>query len=106
MAILDRPRHEKLIGEVRKAGARISLIADGEVSPALATTVCGERHRSAMGVGSASAALLTAAGLSCAGGDAAGALLPSNAEEASSLPRQGSRTRQKYVARAISFRAA
>jgi fructose-1,6-bisphosphatase II len=88
-AILDRPRHEKLIAEVRKAGARIRLIADGEVSAALATTCPESGIDLAMGVGSASSALLAAAGLSAFGGMLQARFLPSNAEEASALAAAG-----------------
>jgi len=89
VAILDRPRHEKLIGEVRKAGARIRLIADGEVSAALATTCPESGIDLAMGVGGASAALLAAAGLSGFGGMLQARFLPSNAEQASALAAAG-----------------
>jgi fructose-1,6-bisphosphatase II len=89
VAILDRPRHGRLIAEVRKAGARIRLIADGEVSAALATTCAESGIDLAMGVGSASAALLAAAGLSGFGGMLQARFLPSNAEEASALAAAG-----------------
>jgi fructose-1,6-bisphosphatase II len=97
VAILDRPRHEKLIAEVRKAGARIRLIADGEVSAALATTCAESGIDLAMGVGSASAALLAAAGLSGFGGTLQARFLPSNSEEASALAAAGIEdTARKY----------
>jgi fructose-1,6-bisphosphatase II len=89
VAILDRPRHEKLIAEVRKAGARIRLIVDGEVSAALATTCPESGIDLSMGVGSASATLLAAAGLSGFGGMLQARFLPSNAEQASSLAAAG-----------------
>jgi len=89
VAILDRPRHEKLIAEVRKAGARIRLIPDGEVSVALATTRPESGIDLLMGVGSASAGLLAAAGLLCAGGTLQARFLPSNAEEANLLKAAG-----------------
>src|SRR5262245_7594897 len=98
VAILDRPRHEKLIAEVRKAGARIRLIADGEVSAALATTCAESGIDLAMGVGSASAALLSAAGLSGFGGMLQARFLPSNSEEASALASSGIEdTSRKYL---------
>jgi len=89
VAMLDRPRHEKLIDEVRQAGARIRLIPDGEVSVALATTRPESGIDLLMGVGSASAGLLAAAGLLTAGGMLQGRFLPSNAEEANLLAAAG-----------------
>ena len=89
VAVLDRPRHEKLIAEVRKAGARIRLIPDGEVSVALATTRPESGVDMLIGVGSASAGLLAAAGLLCAGGTLQARFLPSTAEEANALAAAG-----------------
>lgn len=91
VAILDRPRHEKLIGEVRRIGARIRLIPDGEVSVALATTRAESGIDLLMGVGSASACLLAAAGLVCTGGTLQARFLASNAEEADRLAAAGIR---------------
>lgn len=95
VAILDRPRHEKLIAEVRKAGARIRLIPDGEVSAALATTRPESGIDLLMGVGGASQAVLAAAGLLCAGGMLQGRFHPSNAEEANRLAAEGVRDASK-----------
>ena len=47
VAILDRPRHEKLVEEVRRAGARVELLRDGDVAAAMATTRPGVGHRHA-----------------------------------------------------------
>ena len=85
VVMLDRPRHEKLIAEVRRAGARIRLIPDGEVSAALATTRPESGIDLVMGIGGASQGVLAAAGLFCAGGLLQGRFLASNAEEASRL---------------------
>jgi fructose-1,6-bisphosphatase II len=89
VAILDRPRHEKLIAEVRRAGARIRLIPDGEVSVALATTRPESGIDLLIGVGSASAGMIAAAALLCAGGMLQARFLPSNAEEANRLAAAG-----------------
>lgn len=72
--ILDRPRHEDLILEVRKAGARIRLIMDGDISAAIAT--CREpRHVDVlMGIGGAPEGVIAAAALRCLGGDMQGQL--------------------------------
>ena len=97
VAILDRPRHQKLIAEVRKAGARIRLIPDGEVSMALATSRPESGIDLLMGVGTASAGLLAAAGLLCAGGTLQARFLPSNAEEANLLAAVGIRDPAKKL---------
>jgi len=82
VVILDRPRHEKLIDEVRKAGARIRLIKDGDVSAAIAT--CSRQHQVdvLMGTGGAPEGVIAAAALRCQGGDLQGRLRPRNQGEA------------------------
>jgi fructose-1,6-bisphosphatase class II len=82
VVILDRPRHEKLIDEVRKCGARIKLIKDGDVSAAIAT--CSRQHQVdvLMGVGGAPEGVIAAAALRCQGGDLQGRLKPRNQGEA------------------------
>ena len=69
VAVLDRPRHDTLIDEVRSAGARIKLISDGDVSAALATTRPEAGIDILMGVGRAPQGVLTAAALKCLGGE-------------------------------------
>ncbi len=69
MVILDRPRHEKIIEEIRKAGARIHLISDGDVAPAVAAAVEGSGVDLLMGIGGAPEGVLAAAALKCMGGD-------------------------------------
>ena len=82
VVILDRPRHEKLIDEVRKSGARIKLIKDGDVSAAIAT--CSREHQVdvLMGIGGAPEGVIAAAALRCQGGDLQGRLKPRNQGEA------------------------
>lgn len=79
--ILDRPRHEKLITEVRKTGARIRLIRDGDVSAAIATCIKGGGVDVLMGIGGAPEGVLAAAALRCLGGDMQGTLKFRNQEE-------------------------
>ena len=69
VVILDRPRHEKIIEEIRKAGARIHLISDGDVAPAVAAAVEGSGVDLLMGIGGAPEGVLAAAALKCMGGD-------------------------------------
>ena len=79
--ILSRPRHEALIQEVRKAGARIRLIGDGDVSAAIATTKPETGIDLLIGIGGAPEGVLAAAALRCVGGEFQGRLAPRNEEE-------------------------
>ncbi|MBI2985652.1 MAG: class II fructose-bisphosphatase [Deltaproteobacteria bacterium] len=79
--ILYRPRHEALIQEVRRAGARIRLISDGDVSAAIATTKPETDIDILMGIGGAPEGVLAAAALRCVDGDMQGRLKPRNQEE-------------------------
>jgi fructose-1,6-bisphosphatase II len=69
VVILERPRHEKLIDEVRDAGARIKLISDGDLSAAISCAVSGTGVHAVMGIGGAPEGVLTAAALRCLGGE-------------------------------------
>jgi fructose-1,6-bisphosphatase class II len=82
VAILDRPRHEKLIEEVRRAGARVRLLRDGDVAAAMATTNPESGIDILMGSGGSRQGILTAAALRCAAGDMQARLRPRNEEDA------------------------
>lgn len=77
VVILDRPRHQRLIEEVRKTGARIQLISDGDVSPAVATAFEDSGIDLMLGIGGAPEGVLAAAALKTLGGDLQGRLVPS-----------------------------
>lgn len=87
--ILDRDRHEKLINEVRKAGARIKLIRDGDVSGAIATCRPSRGVDVLMGIGGAPEGVLAAAALRCMGGDFQGKLMWRNEEEKARAKKMG-----------------
>lgn len=78
VVILDRPRHAKLISDVRACGARIRLISDGDVSPAVACAFEGTGVDVMMGIGGAPEGVLAAAALRCLGGEMQGRLWPEN----------------------------
>ena len=63
--VLDRPRHEKLIAEIRATGARIRLIGDGDLSAGIAAAVVGTGVHAVMGTGGAPEGVLTAAAMRC-----------------------------------------
>ncbi|PIT98801.1 MAG: fructose-bisphosphatase class II [Bdellovibrionales bacterium CG10_big_fil_rev_8_21_14_0_10_45_34] len=79
--ILDRPRHEDLIVKVRKLGARIRLIGDGDVSAAIATAWGETGIDLLLGVGGAPEGVISAAALKCLGGDFQGRLKFRNDQE-------------------------
>ena len=79
--ILDRPRHQELIAEVRAAGARIRLIPDGDVAGALSTAWPDTGADILFGVGGTPEGVISAAALKCMGGEIQGRLWPRNDEE-------------------------
>ena len=81
VVILDRPRHERMVTEIRKAGARIHLISDGDVAPAIAAAVEESGVDLLMGIGGAPEGVLAAAALKCLGGDMQGRLVFMSQEE-------------------------
>jgi fructose-1,6-bisphosphatase II len=81
VVILDRPRHEKLVQEVRAAGARIKLIGDGDVAGALNTCFPDTGVDVLMGTGGAPEGVISAAALRCMGGGFQGRLAFRNEEE-------------------------
>lgn len=87
--ILDRPRHTELIKEVRKSGARIKLIQDGDVSAAIATAIENSGIDVLMGIGGAPEGVLAAAALQCMGGDFQGILRPRNQQEVERAQKMG-----------------
>jgi fructose-1,6-bisphosphatase II len=69
VVILERPRHDDLIAEVRAAGARIKLIGDGDLSAAISCAVSGTGVHAVMGIGGAPEGVITAGALRCLGGE-------------------------------------
>ncbi|HEV2761867.1 MAG TPA: class II fructose-bisphosphatase [Pyrinomonadaceae bacterium] len=67
--VLDRPRHKKLIQDIREAGARIRLISDGDLSAGISAAVAGTNIHALMGIGGAPEGVLTAAALKCLNGE-------------------------------------
>ncbi|MEW6661832.1 MAG: class II fructose-bisphosphatase [Bacillota bacterium] len=81
VVVLDRPRHNNLVAAIRQAGARIQLISDGDVSPAVATALEESGVDIMMGIGGAPEGVLAAAALKCLGGELQGRLWPESDEE-------------------------
>jgi fructose-1,6-bisphosphatase II len=87
--VLDRPRHEKLIQDIRKAGARIRLIGDGDLSAGIAAAVRGTGVHAVMGIGGAPEGVITAAALRCLHGEMVARLVVDNSELEQRMERMG-----------------
>ncbi len=81
VVILNRPRHDKIIKEVRAAGACIKLIQDGDVAPAVAAAMGGTAVDMLLGIGGAPEGVVAAAALKCLGGEMQGRLWPEDDED-------------------------
>jgi len=93
--ILERPRHQALIEEVRKAGARIRLITDGDVAAAISTCKDTTGIDILFGIGGAPEGVLAAAALRCVGGDMQGQLKYRSDDEMRRAERMGVKDHQK-----------
>jgi fructose-1,6-bisphosphatase II len=87
--VLDRPRHEKLIADIRKAGARIKLIGDGDLSAGIAAAVMGTGVHCVMGSGGAPEGVITAAAIRCLNGYMLGRLVINKPELEERIARMG-----------------
>jgi len=89
VVILDRPRHEKIIRQVREAGARVKLISDGDVAPAVSAAVGGSGVDMLLGIGGAPEGVLAAVALKCLGGEIQGRLCPEDEEQQQRIREMG-----------------
>lgn len=87
--VLNRPRHEKLVQEIREAGARIKLIQDGDVAGAMNTAFDQTGVDVLFGIGGAPEGVLSAVALKCLGGEIQGKLMPSNDEQIERCKKMG-----------------
>jgi fructose-1,6-bisphosphatase II len=91
VVVLDRPRHQKLIADIREAGARIRLISDGDLSAGIAAAVAGTGVHAVMGSGGAPEGVLTAAALRCLNGEILGRLVVKDDEQKERMQAMGIR---------------
>ncbi len=89
VVVLERDRHEDLIGELRQAGARVNLIRDGDVAPAIAAARPGTGVDMLMGIGGTPEGVISAAALKSVGGGIQGRLWPRDDEERAKLVADG-----------------
>jgi fructose-1,6-bisphosphatase II len=87
--VLDRPRHQDLIEEIRAAGARIKLIQDGDVTASITAAIRGTNDHLAVGIGGARQAVLAAAALRCLGGELQAQLWPTSRREVAQAAEYG-----------------
>ena len=95
VVVLDRPRHEKLIADVRAAGARIRLISDGDLSAGIAAAVIGTGVHAVMGTGGAPEGVITAAAIRCLNGFMLGRLVVNKPELEERIARMGIRDKNR-----------
>jgi fructose-1,6-bisphosphatase II len=89
VVVLERERHEDLIAELREAGARVRLVRDGDVAPAIAAAQPGTGVDMLYGIGGTPEGVISAAALKCVGGGIQGRLWPRNDEERQKLLDEG-----------------
>jgi len=85
VVVLERDRHDDLIAELREAGARVNLIRDGDVAPAIAAVQAGTGVDLLMGIGGTPEGVISAAAIKCLGGAMQGKLWPRNDDERRAL---------------------
>jgi fructose-1,6-bisphosphatase class II len=95
VVVLDRPRHEKLIRDIREAGARIRLIGDGDLSAGIAAAVIGTGVHVVMGSGGAPEGVITAAALRCLNGEILARLVVDKPELEERIHAMGIRDKNK-----------
>jgi fructose-1,6-bisphosphatase II len=98
VVVLDRPRHERLIKEIREAGAKLRLIGDGDLSAAIATAVRDSGIDVLMGIGGAPQGLLAAAALKGMNGEMQARFLARSVAEHAKLQRIGLNDGQQILA--------
>jgi fructose-1,6-bisphosphatase class II len=89
VVLLDRPRHDEAIADIRQCGARIKLISDGDVAPAVATGIPDSGIDMVLGIGGAPEGVLAAAAVKCFGGDMQARLIFTTDEERKRAPKMG-----------------
>ncbi len=93
--VLDRERHAKLIADIRKAGARIKLITDGDLSAGIAAAVIGTGVHAVMGTGGAPEGVITAAAMRCLNGEIQARLVIDKPELEERIAKMGIKDKKK-----------
>ncbi len=93
--VLERPRHQKLIDDIRSAGARIKLITDGDLSAGIAAAVIGTGVHAVMGTGGAPEGVITAAAMRCLNGEILARLVIDRPELEERVEKMGIKDKKK-----------
>ncbi len=93
--VLERPRHQKLIDDIRAAGARIKLITDGDLSAGIAAAVIGTGVHAVMGTGGAPEGVITAAAMRCLNGEILARLVIDRPELEERVEKMGIKDKKK-----------
>jgi fructose-1,6-bisphosphatase II len=95
VVVLDRPRHKKLMDDIRATGARIRLIGDGDLSAGIAAAVLGTGVHAVMGTGGAPEGVITAAAMRCLNGEIQARLVVNSPELEERIHRMGIKDKKK-----------
>src|SRR6266478_2868848 len=89
VTMLDRPRHQEMVAEIRRVGASLRLISDGDIAAAMAPSITDSGIDLYLGIGGSPEAVLAAAGIKCLGGDMQCVMWPRDENERNSLIAEG-----------------
>ena len=95
IVVLDRPRHKKLMDDIRATGARIKLITDGDLSAGIAAAVLGTGVHAVMGTGGAPEGVITAAAMRCLNGEILARLVVNTPDLEARMERMGIRDKKR-----------
>lgn len=96
VVVLKRPRNEQIVNDIRKAGARVKYILDGDLLPGISVGMRGTGLHVVMGIGAAPEGVMTAAGLRCSGGEMQGKFWPMNENDAERIVSMGGELDRVY----------
>ncbi len=99
VVVLNRPRHDRLVEEIRRIGAALRMIQDGDITAAMAPSIVDSGIDLYMGIGGGVEAVLAAAGIRCLGGDLQCRVWPVDADDEQDLAEQGFKTNTVFRAR-------
>ena len=89
VTMLDRPRHKEVVAEIRRVGASLRMISDGDIAAAMAPSIADSGIDIYFGIGGSPEAVLAAAGIKCLGGDMQCVMWPRDEKERKSLVAEG-----------------
>jgi fructose-1,6-bisphosphatase II len=98
VAVLDRPRHEDLIEQIRETGARIQIRQEGDLTPAIAVGLRGSELHAIIGIGGAPEGILAAAVIKCLGGEIQAKMWPTQRAQVEKLKEYGLDDPEKKLA--------